>query len=69
MMEKKLDLDSLIERAHHSSVQHVAKTVQDQYNRMVVILVIFNPVYDNGNQELWLNFWTHEEKKNTTVQI
>ena len=43
-MEEKLDLDSLIEKVHHSNVQHVAKTVKDQYNRMVVILIIFNPV-------------------------
>ena len=44
MILEKPDVNSLIKKVQHSNVQHVTITMQDQYIRIVVLLVAFNLV-------------------------
>ena len=44
MILEKPDVNSLIEKVQYSNVQHVTITMQDQYIRIVVLLVAFNLV-------------------------
>ena len=44
MILEKPDVNSLIKKVQRSNVQHVTITMQDQYIRIVVLLVAFNLV-------------------------
>ena len=74
MILEKLDVNSLIEKVQHSNVQHVTMTMQNQYIRIVVLLVAFNLVCskklrNKRQRKLWKTLDSQKQARNNSSDI